>query len=217
MARKEKKYHFIYKTTNKITGRYYFGMHSTDNLDDGYLGSGRRLRYSLNKYGNDNHYREIIEFCIDRKSLINKEKEIVNLNEISKEECMNLMVGRTGGYISKEQQKHRSICANKKLHEKRKIDEEFNKMWLKSLKRAAYQKKINGTHRTWQDNYNWTGKKHSEKTKKLISEKNKGMGLGKDNSQYNTCWITNGFENKKIHKGDIIPEKWYLGMTVKKK
>ena len=31
---KEKKFNFIYKTTCQITGRYYIGMHSTDNLDE---------------------------------------------------------------------------------------------------------------------------------------------------------------------------------------
>ena len=35
MARKEKQYHFIYKTTNLLSGKYYLGMHSTDNLQDG--------------------------------------------------------------------------------------------------------------------------------------------------------------------------------------
>lgn len=69
MARKAKKYHFIYKTTNNLNGKYYIGMHSTNNLDDGYLGSGRRLRYSLNKYGNENHTREILEFKNSRDEL----------------------------------------------------------------------------------------------------------------------------------------------------
>ena len=91
MARKEKQYHFIYKTTNVLNGKYYYGMHSTDNLNDGYYGSGRRLKRSLNKYGKENHKVEILEYLPNRESLINREKEIVNLNEIAKEDCMNLM------------------------------------------------------------------------------------------------------------------------------
>jgi hypothetical protein len=43
-------------------------MHSTDNLDDGYLGSGKRLRYSINKHGAENHVREILEFVDSREN-----------------------------------------------------------------------------------------------------------------------------------------------------
>ena len=42
-----------------------------------------------------------------------------------------------------------------------------------------------------------------------------GKGKGTDNSQYGTCWITNEIENKKIHKGDLIPEGWRLGRRIK--
>lgn len=34
----EYKFHIIYKTTNLINGKIYVGLHSTDNVDDGYLG-----------------------------------------------------------------------------------------------------------------------------------------------------------------------------------
>ena len=47
----KKKFHFIYKTTNLINSKYYIGMHSTSNLKDGYLGSGKYLRSSIKKYG----------------------------------------------------------------------------------------------------------------------------------------------------------------------
>lgn len=40
-----RKYHIIYRTTCTVTNRYYIGMHSTDDLDDRYLGSGVRLRW----------------------------------------------------------------------------------------------------------------------------------------------------------------------------
>lgn len=96
--RKQKKFHFIYKTTNLLSGRYYIGMHSTNDLDDAYLGSGTYLRRSLNKHSKENHKREILEFCKTRKELKSREQEIVNLNEIAKKDCMNLKVGGSGGF-----------------------------------------------------------------------------------------------------------------------
>jgi group I intron endonuclease len=94
--RKEKKYHFIYKTVNLLSGKYYIGMHSTDNLDDGYLGSGTYLRLAIKKHGKENFKREILEFCNSRKELKSLEEQIVNLREIAKKECMNMRVGGSG-------------------------------------------------------------------------------------------------------------------------
>ena len=48
---KTKKIHYNYITTNKINGKRYVGMHSTDNIDDKYLGSGQLLIKAINKYG----------------------------------------------------------------------------------------------------------------------------------------------------------------------
>lgn len=53
-------------------------MHSTHNLNDDYIGSGKKLWYSINKYGRNNHVFEILEYLPDRNSLKNREKEIVN-------------------------------------------------------------------------------------------------------------------------------------------
>ena len=46
----------------------------------------------------------------------------------------------------------------------------------------------------------------------------KSKNVGSDNSQYGTCWITNGSENKKIKSCDI--DKWinlgyYKGRIIK--
>lgn len=59
---KDKKYHYIYKTTNLVNGKYYIGVHSTDNIDDGYLGSGTALQSAVQKHGQENFVREILEF-----------------------------------------------------------------------------------------------------------------------------------------------------------
>lgn len=73
----KKKFHFIYKTTCIITNRFYIGMHSTENLEDGYIGSGKFLWYSIKKYGKENHKCEILEFLENRDCLKQREKEIV--------------------------------------------------------------------------------------------------------------------------------------------
>jgi hypothetical protein len=201
MARKEKQYHFIYKTTNLVNCKYYYGMHSTNNLNDGYYGSGKRLRYSLNKYGKESHKVEHIEFLPNRKSLIEREKEIVNLNEIAKEDCMNLIIG--GGACQN------GVGGN--IHANRlKIDSEYADKHVKNFK-----KMVQSIRSTRKLGYDWTDKKHTDEEKRKIGIKNSIKQKGENNSQYGTCWITNEIENKKIYNGTDIPNGWRLGRKLK--
>jgi len=88
MPRKQYKYHYIYKTTNTLNGKFYVGMHSTNNLNDEYIGSGKRLWHSINKHGKENHKCEILEFLSDRQSLKTREAEIVNKELLENKKCM---------------------------------------------------------------------------------------------------------------------------------
>ena len=42
-------YYIVYKTTNKINGKIYVGMHETNKINDVYLGSGWNLLQAINK------------------------------------------------------------------------------------------------------------------------------------------------------------------------
>jgi hypothetical protein len=209
MTKKQKQYHFIYKTTNLLNNRYYIGLHSTNNLKDGYLGSGTRLKRSLNKHGKENHQLEILEFCKTRDELKSRETEIVNLNEIAKKECMNLRIGGVGGFMNKEHQLKCNIGSRILMISKWNNIEYRNKMSniLIENTKAAH---LNGNCKY--DNFK--GKKHSDETKQKMSNSSKGMGIGCNNSQYGKCWITNEIENKKIYKGDEIPNGFRLGRKI---
>jgi hypothetical protein len=210
---KERQHNFIYKTTCLITNKFYIGMHSTDNLEDGYLGSGKILRYSIRKYGKENHELEILEFLPDRKSLINKEKEVVNESLLKDPLCINLVYGGEGGF-SKESASKGAKTTNKKLWKNLEFRNKMSKLASDRMKDnwnnpEIAKKIINKSSKSF------LGKKHSNETKQLIGSKNKVKQLGPHNSQYGTCWITNESENRKIHRGDVIPEGWRLGRKIK--
>lgn len=77
-------FHFIYKTIHK-NGKYYIGRHSTSNMDDGYIGSGRWPSSIKDK---SNVKREILEFANDAECL--KELEGKYLREhYGRSCCMN--------------------------------------------------------------------------------------------------------------------------------
>jgi calcineurin-like phosphoesterase family protein len=92
-----KKFNFVYKTTNLINGKFYFGVHSTDNLDDGYLGSGRLIRLAIEKYGKENFKRDIVKFHSDIKDAYLHEKAIVTQKLVDLKKCYNIALGGTGG------------------------------------------------------------------------------------------------------------------------
>jgi Zn-finger domain-containing protein len=204
---KAKKYHFIYKTTNLKNGKFYVGMHSTNKLDDGYLGSGTRLRRSIRKNGKENFKLEILEFFSDRSSLVEREKQLVNESLLKDPMCMNMCVGGEGGFISVDGYKkgakrmNEIVWANPEYRKKKsEWKSEHNiKLWKEGkLKTNPWPK----------------GKPLSDETKRKIGEANSLKQRGSSNSQFGTCWITNGIENKKIKKTDLIPNGWKNGRIV---
>ena len=89
-------HHIIYKTSCVATGKYYIGMHSTDDLDDGYLDSGSLVLKSIQVHGVNNHTREVLESLPSRTDLIKREREIVTAELVLDPLCLNLTVGGEG-------------------------------------------------------------------------------------------------------------------------
>lgn len=128
----KKKYNFVYKTVNNLNGDYYYGVHTTDNLDDGYMGSGIRLNHSINKYGVENFTRSYVKFFDCLEDAYSLEAEIVTPELLQDPHCMNLISGGHGGScykFTKEQCKVQSENAKKQWEseEARKQNAESNK------------------------------------------------------------------------------------------
>lgn len=88
--------HVVYKTTNIINGKIYIGKHSTSNLNDGYIGSGKLLKQAIEKYGVENFDRDIICICKTEDEAYEMEKSIVNESFVNRDDTYNIIIGGKG-------------------------------------------------------------------------------------------------------------------------
>ena len=204
MPRKQKKYHFIYKTTNLINNKFYVGMHSTDDLEDGYFGSGKIIHYSVNKHGIENHKVEILEFFDSREALKRREAEIINEELLANQLNMNLKFGGEGGWdhveISPEELKERQRNGGKSSGKRNGPLNGFKSGLGSEHIRKKSAETINDRYEKW--NIWHKGIKRSAKTK----ERNSLASKGEKNSQYGTCWVCKNDEVKKVPKEEL--QKW---------
>lgn len=76
-------YHYVYLTTNVVNFKKYIGDHSSEILEDNYLGSGEYLKKAFKKYGRKNFKREILEIFPSKEEAFNsQEKYIQKFNTI---------------------------------------------------------------------------------------------------------------------------------------
>lgn len=85
-----------YKTTNLVNGHYYYGKHATDRIEDGYLGSGHRLKDAIRKYGKENFVREIVGFHADTAEMNAAEAALITPEHLADPRCYNLVGGGAG-------------------------------------------------------------------------------------------------------------------------
>lgn len=89
-------FHIVYKTTNTKNNKIYIGVHSTTDLNDGYLGSGLRLKRAIKYHGTSAFKREILFHGFDKQAAYDLERELVTEAFTLDPTTYNLAVGGSG-------------------------------------------------------------------------------------------------------------------------
>ena len=168
-------------------------MHSTDKLNDGYMGGGKRIRNSIRRHGKEAHNKEILEYFNDRESLRNREIILVNEDLLNDPMCMNLQPGGGGGIVNETHLKDFCQAGNKAFVEKLKDDDYRNRFIERTKegreKGVAKAKELyeKGAYRldTFKD------RTHTPETILKMKESKKSHGEGNKNSQFGKKWIRN--------------------------
>ena len=201
-------YYTIYKTTNLINNKIYIGKHQTIDPNDPYLGSGKLLNRAIKKYGRENFVKEVLHVFDNEAAMNSKEAELVTEEFCFRDDTYNLCNGGHGGfgYINANDLGGFNNLGHAKIAGRlggiALIGRNLDVMHKKNVSLG-----MSGIQ-------NFKDKTHSKETKRIIGEKSAIHQRGSGNSQYGSMWITNGSENKKIKKVDIIPEGWYKGRRV---
>lgn len=210
-------FYLVYKITNKINNKFYIGCHKTNDKNDDYFGSGKYLKNAIKKHGIQNFTKEIIFEASSSEEMFEKERQLVEIGPQS----YNLKSGGFGGfdYINKtipyEERKRIGKLGNIALQKKLNSDPELKKNVSEKIKNYMIKAHKEGLHPSWKDTYSWIGKKHKEESKKKIGAANAVHQKGSGNSQYGTMWITDGKNNIKIKKQDVVPKGWKKGRVIK--
>ncbi|WBF78789.1 endonuclease [Acinetobacter phage vB_AbaM_DLP2] len=218
---------YTYKITNLLNGKFYIGVHKTENLDDGYMGSGRYLNNSKSKHGVENFKKEILMFHDSEDEMFEMEALIVDQEFVDRKDTYNLKLGGQGGWdfinatTSHETRVLRGRLGAITTNKKRATDPSFNAMWMRNLSTAMNcPKRKARISNSLKDRFSrtggtWLGKTHKpetiEKVKNTFAEINHQQG--EKNSQFGKMWI-HSLELRKstrINKTDPIPEGWNKG------
>jgi hypothetical protein len=141
------KFHYVYITTNNINGMQYVGSHSTSNLNDNYLGSGKALKDALKEYNKKCFAKKIIEHFSSRSDALQFEESCIklyntlspngyniystckNANEyiVSVESVEKIRNAQTGRKYSEEAKKRMSESHIGEKHTKERIEKAASK------------------------------------------------------------------------------------------
>ena len=155
---------YNYVTTNLKNNKKYIGMHRTDDVDDGYLGSGRLIIRAIKKYGKENFIREVLCFCKSKEEAFKNEAMFIKeYKTLSSEGGYNISL--TGGTECKGKHSEES---KKKMSEARSgiiPSDETRLKWSES--RRGEGNSMYGRSGELSPNY---GKTFSEEHRRKISE-----------------------------------------------
>lgn len=209
------RFNYLYEIKNNINGRIYVGVHSTFDLEDGYMGSGKVILSAIEKYGVDNFTKTILKFFDSSEEMFLEEKKVVNEDFLKRPEVYNIKLGGDGGFdhLNNSSEEHinrtrrgyqKSIAKmdlsehSKRIHDRTRKEKRglYAEDYVPAWKRNPELQQLGNTPEA---------RKKAKKTQIQIFAKIDHQ-QGEKNSQFGTCWISHDQIGSKKCNTNLLPE-----------
>ena len=203
---RERKHNIVYRTTVRTEGKEYFyvGKHSTDVLEDGYLGSGPKFRKFLREHPNSEISREILSDWETVEEALLEEERVVTLGMLRNPFCLNSIRG--GGTFD-------TTGRVPSLNERKSQAEKMRGHAVSEEQRKKISEKLKGRKGATRGRV-WVS---LGEEKRLVDPENLQKWLdagyikarpvassqGVEDFHKNSVWIHRGIENKIIRKSEL--------------
>jgi group I intron endonuclease len=216
-------YYLVYLTRNLVNNKIYVGVHSTWNLDDGYLGSGDKLKLAVKKYGKENFNRIILHYCYNEQQAYEIESQIVDTYFINRKDTYNIVLG---GSIPSSR-KGKSMSTYSRLQISKSLSGRKGRQWtaldcsVHSVKMKSIMSNPITKEKCSLAKKGKPGNKHTKESKAKISyiqshlseeqlQRKSKAKQGNKNGMYGKKWYNNGISSSTFIP-DQEPVGWILG------
>jgi hypothetical protein len=186
---------YINNPESTLYGKVYYGQHSTNNLNDGYIGSGKIIKNYIKKYP-DGYYRKILQLYSSAEELDKAEYELIKPH-LGKDYCLNLCDGggvftinghgrNKGKHLPEETKQKQSVTRKQKCQSGEIVVWNKNKSGLQHASEET-KKKLSEANKG--EKNGMYGRCHSEETKKKISEVQKNREHGPISEEHKMALI----------------------------
>lgn len=213
-------HHYVYQIENVINGKIYVGKHSTENMDDGYMGSGKLLTRAIAKYGIENFRKTVIREFETPEAALLFESQIIDEDFVNRDDTYNLNLGGNGSWHAANANTAEAIETHRRNGRQGAIaiwsDPDFRNR--SSIRASERFKALHATGKI--SPVDWSGKKHTEESKKKIGKANSQRQSGEGNSQYGKVWIHHDIRRESIRVDRTTLEEyincgWVVGRKMK--
>lgn len=192
------KFYYLYKIHNNVNSKIYYGIHQTDDINDGYFGSGLILKRAIEKYGKENFEKFILKFFDNETTMYEAEKRVIQEARLKKEEIYNIREGGKGGWTYEEQCRGALIGG-------RIVKEKQLGIFSEEGKKKTMEYLLSDKHKRVMIYLRELALSEESKLKRKVTLKKIKHQQGERNSHFGCCWISNEIlqQSKSIPKSDL--------------